>query len=66
MNFKIGDEVVLKSGGPAMTIRSLEADNISCCWFDDKKHQKSAIFVKEMLGEEGEGCEDVKNKDVRW
>lgn len=31
-NLKVGDVVVLKSGGPAMTIKSIEADNATCVW----------------------------------
>lgn len=33
-NFKNGDLVKLKSGGPVMTISDL-ADKITCCWFVD-------------------------------
>ncbi|MGJ0319270.1 DUF2158 domain-containing protein [Aliarcobacter cryaerophilus] len=33
--FNVGDTVQLKSGGPVMTISSVEDDEIECCWFDD-------------------------------
>jgi uncharacterized protein YodC (DUF2158 family) len=29
-----GDLVHLKSGGPTMTVRSIETDNVECEWFD--------------------------------
>ncbi len=35
--FKIGDIVVLNSGEPEMTIRSLEGKSVLCTWFDGKK-----------------------------
>lgn len=40
--FKIGDVVILKSGGPPMTVHGigdyLQAKNgLLCVWFDDKK-----------------------------
>jgi len=37
-----GDLVHLKSGGPTMTVRSIQGDNVECEWFDKgtlKKHQ---------------------------
>ena len=36
--FKIGDIVALKSGGPLMTVDSVpsgEIQHINCVWFDD-------------------------------
>jgi uncharacterized protein YodC (DUF2158 family) len=36
-NFKPGDVVELKSGGPKMTIESIDADGCFCRWFIDKK-----------------------------
>lgn len=32
--FKVGDEVGLKSGGPAMTVVGVYPDEIYCAWFD--------------------------------
>jgi len=37
MDFKAGDVVQLKSGGPKMTIRWIEDDEAYCEWFDGKK-----------------------------
>jgi uncharacterized protein YodC (DUF2158 family) len=33
-NFNIGDVVVLKSGGPKMTVDRVEGGNMVCVWFD--------------------------------
>jgi len=35
--FKIGDVVQLKSGGPLMTINSVEESEYYCQWFVDNK-----------------------------
>lgn len=34
MEFKLGDVVVLKSGGPPMTIDGIGGDIVSCVWYD--------------------------------
>jgi uncharacterized protein YodC (DUF2158 family) len=51
MSFKIGDTVQLKSGGPKMTIESIQDDgSYWCVWFVDKGDQrKGAPFKGEML-----------------
>lgn len=48
--FKIGDVVQLKSGGPIMTIANTKLDNgqVLATWFDDKK-PTSSVFNSEML-----------------
>jgi uncharacterized protein YodC (DUF2158 family) len=52
--FKIGDVVLLKSGGPEMTIEEIgrwqesQVDQAKCSWFDENK-KKSGIFVLESL-----------------
>lgn len=35
---KLGDLVVLKSGGPEMVIEGISATSCNCCWFDDEYH----------------------------
>jgi len=55
--FKVGDTVQLKSGGPVMTVHSLEEhDNVYCSWFDGPKPTggtfKAAMLKKiEMPGQ---------------
>jgi len=34
--FTKGDMAILKSGGPRMTVRRVEADMITCTWFETK------------------------------
>ncbi len=36
-DFKVGDVVELKSGGPDMTITSIEGDKANCTWFVEGK-----------------------------
>jgi uncharacterized protein YodC (DUF2158 family) len=31
--FKVGDVVQLKSGGPKMTVEEIRGDGLLCCWF---------------------------------
>jgi uncharacterized protein YodC (DUF2158 family) len=47
--FAVGDVVKLKSGGPQMTVESLDNhDQISCIWFNDNKKHKDS-FHKDLL-----------------
>jgi len=48
--FKIGDIVQLKSGGPKMTVIEVREENeILCTWFDEKNKQEGGIFLSETL-----------------
>ena len=47
-DFKKGDVVVLKSGGPCMTVESINAGMIDCVWFLDKKTLRGS-FPAEVL-----------------
>ncbi len=48
MEFKPGDIVRLKSGGPAMTVESVGQDGINCVWFDGKR-RLAKPFVPQTL-----------------
>lgn len=37
MSFKVGDVVMAKSGGPAMTVCSVDADGVYCKWHSKKE-----------------------------
>lgn len=47
---KIGDVVQLKSGGPRMTVHTLDNDmddseaEVTCMWFDEKQEQHVRVF----------------------
>lgn len=43
--FNIGDVVVLKSGGPSMTIENLDRDSelVYCAWFDGKEKKVNSF-----------------------
>jgi uncharacterized protein YodC (DUF2158 family) len=49
--FEIGDLVVLKSGGPIMTINSDESTSgiIACIWFDDYRVKQEGYFKNKAL-----------------
>lgn len=50
-DFKVGDIVVLKSGGPPMTVQTVPSSgrgDLQCSWFAGKKHE-SAWFAPESL-----------------
>jgi uncharacterized protein YodC (DUF2158 family) len=46
--FKVGDTVKLRSGGPLMTIYAIDSDEISCQWFNNDEI-KGATFNSEVL-----------------
>lgn len=52
-SFTIGDVVILKSGGPAMTVENVGRDSrdrdlVWCCWFD-KTDKKVGTFPVEAV-----------------
>lgn len=48
--FKIGDVVKLKSGGPKMTVDCMRNNRYSnCCWFDAFERLEKADFSNESL-----------------
>ena len=46
---KIGDKVVLKSGGPTMTVKSVNDDFARCQWFDKNQELKEGGFPCDAL-----------------
>ncbi|MEN4543763.1 DUF2158 domain-containing protein [Pantoea agglomerans] len=47
-HFKSGDQVVLKSGGPEMTVKAVYSEEIVCQWFAGKKLEQGR-FVPDSL-----------------
>jgi uncharacterized protein YodC (DUF2158 family) len=48
MEFKPGDVVQLKSGGPPMTIQAINGDSATCVWFEKTKEHRS-VFATVLL-----------------
>jgi len=48
-DFKTGDVVKLKSGGPLMTVYDVTRKAITCQWFDEKKEIQYSKFSAETL-----------------
>ena len=44
-----GDLVLLKSGGPLMTVHAIDQAGVVCTWFDDKHNHKTATFPERTL-----------------
>jgi len=42
--FKPGDVVSLRSGGPRMTVASVDGPSALCEWFSDDQHPQSRSF----------------------
>lgn len=49
MSFQAGDVVYLKSGGPAMTVRSVNENTCFCEWFVNNQDLKSDKFMATSL-----------------
>ena len=45
----VGEVVSLRSGGPNMTIGSVEVDQIACVWFGKADRPISRVFFRAML-----------------
>jgi uncharacterized protein YodC (DUF2158 family) len=47
MYFKIGDTVILKSGGPAMTVTAIDNEGLVvwCTWFDGNDEKQESFPV---------------------
>ncbi len=42
--FKIGDVVCLKSGGPKMTVTDIDSDVILCVWFNGTEFRQEGCI----------------------
>jgi uncharacterized protein YodC (DUF2158 family) len=49
MSFLIGDTVVLKGGGPTMTVGQVSEPWITCQWFDKDLHLQRDVFLRTTL-----------------
>lgn len=69
--FNVGDKVILKSGGPVMTVASpsrldggrIKAGEVSCKWYDEKTGQyKQRYFQVKVLELYKESKEEQKRE----
>jgi uncharacterized protein YodC (DUF2158 family) len=49
MGFNIGDVVCLNSGGPEMTVKTIEGDTVFCVWFDEDRKMQGSNFKAQTL-----------------
>jgi uncharacterized protein YodC (DUF2158 family) len=49
IQFKPGDVVSLRSGGPRMTVATFDAHGALCEWFSDDQHPQSKSFALTSL-----------------
>jgi uncharacterized protein YodC (DUF2158 family) len=66
MDFEPGQLVMLKSGGPPVTIVSIDGDSVRCMWFahaDDRLQEATipAICLENLGDEDAEG--DFNERD---
>lgn len=54
MSYPVGEVVQLKSGGPRMTVKSVNGDDTDCVWFEKSK-QHSGTFPTALLTKAGSG-----------
>lgn len=47
--YQKGDLVRLKSGGPLMTVESIEEDQVYCVWFDEEDKPQGDDFHPDQL-----------------
>jgi len=40
----VGSKVTLKSGGPLMTVKAINSENIECIWFDRRENLHVRVF----------------------
>ena len=65
-DFKVGDSVRLKIGGPKMSIFSVEGIGIVCQWFSmekGKQELKSGVFQPEQLKKDDNEGESWRVQD---
>jgi uncharacterized protein YodC (DUF2158 family) len=56
MKFKVGDQVELLSGGPVMTVESLDGSGgVWCVWFNSYMDVRKVSFIEGTLKKAGGG-----------
>lgn len=67
MDYSAGSIVVLKSGGPAMTVVSSTENDVECVWMNDvgelSRETIPAIALEAVEGEDDDAGEDDDEED---
>lgn len=66
--FKVGDVVQLKSGGPFMTAVSIGDNRVTCFWFNKKDEAQEAYFYPKVLKNLSKGslADQRARAGVKW
>jgi uncharacterized protein YodC (DUF2158 family) len=48
-----GDTVMVKSGGPLMTVKSLQETDAICVWFEGKTKKESKFALVTLVKDDG-------------
>lgn len=67
MTFRAGDIVTLKSGGQALTIASVDAEDANCIWLGEEGdlfRERIPLIALEAVELEEEEEEDGKDEDA--
>lgn len=51
MSIEIGDIVILKSGGPRMTVHVIYEGEVDCDWFDGVEHMYATFAEQQLIVE---------------
>ena len=51
MSIEVGSKVMLKSGGPEMTVKEIDGKKVNCTWFDKSGKITEHEFAIEQLEE---------------
>lgn len=66
MDFKAGDVVTLKSGGPVMTVKAVEAQEVACLWYaeEDETFREAILPAHVLLAAEFADEDDESNDET--
>lgn len=71
MTLKAGDVVILKSGGPALTVAEVDGDKIECVWIGEEgelfREELPAVVLESVeidLSDDDEDEEDDEEEDA--
>ena len=48
-DYEVGDQIILKSGGPRMTVAAVEIRLIKCSWFNEAGDLCHGSFFRKMI-----------------